>query len=210
MKKEKRKFSKRGKFGSAALISALVIGIMFGYMTLPHPQLVNDEKGWHIIFDGNLAQAAENNPGAGASGILQLFFPNHSADPGNAYDENTSATIEGWCTANMPGKTPYSSSDDFNLELDHTTTFDFIIKVRVNKTHAWNGTAFIDAWVRVNWTSADLGIGADTGMTGVILTNDSSDNYIWMMFYDTNGGSGFSLSKDQSADITSIKLEVYY
>jgi hypothetical protein len=174
-------------------------------MTFPHPQLIQDEKGWRIIFDGNLAQAAEGDPGVGASGILEIFFVNHSS---NDYaSENDSSVIEGWCDAHNLG---YANADDFNVELAHTVSFDIAIKVRVNKTHAWDGSKFIDSWVRMNLTSADLGIGADTAMEKSVLTNNSGDNFIWLMFYYDFSDSGDTLSKDQSADITSIKLQAYY
>lgn len=202
-KERKNNSSKAGK--GTGLVILLVVGMFLAYNAL-NPQLQVDEHGYHIIFEGNLAQAAEGNPGAGASGILEIFFINHSA--GNDYaSENTSATLETWCTANGLG---YASADDFNVELSHSVLFDIAIKVRVNKTHAWDGSKFMDVWVRMNITSADLGIGADTAMDKSVLQNDSGENYIWLMFYYDFSGSGYDLSKDESADITSIKLEAYY
>jgi hypothetical protein len=120
---------------------------------------------------------------------------------------NTSATLETWCDAANLG---YASADDFNTELAHSVLFDIVIKVRVNKTHAWDGAKFVDAWVRMNLTSADLGIGALSAMEKNVLTNDSGDDYIWIMFYYDFSNAGYDLSKDQSADITAIRLEAYY
>lgn len=206
MMKEKKVGKNRSWFKSTAVVSALVIGILIGWATMPHPMLDVDEKGWHILFDGNLAKAAEGNPGAGSSGILEIFFVNHSV--GNAYKAvNTSATLETWCTDANLG---YANADDFNTELAHSVLFDIAIKVRVNKTHAWDGAKFIDAWVRMNLTSADLGIGALSAMEKNVLTNDSGDNYIWLMFYYDFSNAGYDLSKDQSADITAIVLSAYY
>jgi len=216
MKKNEQKnkvFSKRSKYGSMALVSALVIGILFGYMTFPHPQLVRDDDGrsWHILFDGNLAQAAEGNPGAGSSGILEIFFINHSV--GNDYKAiNTSATLESWCNDNLAagGGNAWVNADDFNLELKHSVLFDIAIKVRVNMSDSGDGSDFNENWVRMNITSTDLGISADTGMEKNVLVNNSGYEYMWVMFYYDFSNAGYDLSKDESADITSIKLQAYY
>jgi hypothetical protein len=209
MKEEKTK-SKAGRL-RPWLVIGLVIGIMVSYMTFPHPQLVQDEEtgSWHIIFDGNLAQAAEANPGAGAGGILEIYFVNHSATNHSSASCNVSATIEGWCNAANLG---YANADDFNVELAHSTAFDICIKVRGNETQCDRGGNFCDTDLRVRITSADLSIGADTVLTGTILHNDTNDDYLWMMF-ETKGDNpyaGFTLPKDASYDITSIKFEAYY
>jgi len=205
MKENKIKNGKKAGV-RAAVFAALVIGMFVAWATFPHPVVKVDERGWHVVFDGNLAQAAEGNPGAGASGILEIFFINHSAT--NAYKGvNTSATLEGWCTAAGLG---YASADDFNVELAHSVLFDIAIKVRVNKTHAWDGAKFVDGWVRMNITSADLSISADSAMEKNVLYNNTGQDYIWIMFFYDFSNAGYDLSKDQSADITSIKLQAYY
>lgn len=209
MIKEKNIGNKKKAGVRVALVTALVIGMMFSYVVyFQNLSIVptDDGKGWKIVFDGNLAQAAEGNPGAGASGILEIFFINHSAS--NAYKlVNTSATLETWCDAANLG---YANADDFNTELAHSVLFDIVIKVRVNKTHAWDGAQFMDSQVRMNLTSADLGIGADTAMEKYVYTNNSANDYIWLCFWYDFGNAGYDLSKDQSADITSIKLQAYY
>lgn len=193
----------------AGLVVALVIGLTFAYITLPSLQLVQDKdtKSWHVIWESNLAHAAEANPGAGAGGILEIFFVNHTATPTTAYNENTSATIEGWCTT---AKLGYASADDFNTELAHSVAFDVVVRVRGNATMCERDGDWFPADLKVEWTSADLGIGADTDMTGVITLNNTALPYLYMNFYDDNGAAGFTLPKDASYDITSIKLSAYY
>jgi len=207
MKKIKKSSKKAGIVHSTvkagAVIGIFVSLIWAGTGFIPKP--VVDEQGWHIVWEGNFAQAAEANPGAGASGILEIFFVNHSA---SNVTENTSATVEGWCDDNNLG---YASADDFDVEIAHSVTFDIAIKVRANQTNAYRTDKFFDSDVRVRMTSSDLGISADTVLTGHVLQNDSSDSFIWMMF-ETKGSdtNGFSLTKDESNDITSIKFECYY
>lgn len=186
----------------AGFIIALVIGMTFAYLTLPTPKL--DTKSWHIVWEGNMAQADEANPGAGAGGILEIFFINHTDA---VTTQNTSATIEGWCDAAGLG---YVSADDFNTELAHSVAFDVCVRVRGNETMCDRGGNWFPADLKVEWTSADLGIGADTAMVGVVSYNNTAANYLWMNFEDDNADAGFTLPKDASYDITSIKLSAYY
>lgn len=204
--KENKVYKKKAGF-RVGLIVALVVGMMFSYMTLPQPTIVHDERGWHVVWEGSFAQAAEADPGAAAGGILEIFFINHSASPDTTYTVNTSATLETWCTAAGLG---YASADDFNFELAHSVDFDVVIRVRGNQTQCYRTDHWHPQDLRVRWTSSDLSVSADTVMTGVVSYNNSAQPYLWMNFYDDNSGSGFSLSKDQSVDITSIKFEAYY
>jgi hypothetical protein len=190
----------------AGLVITLVIGMLFTIQNVSIQQ-DKDTRSWHIVWEGNMAQAAEANPGAGAGGILEIYFYPHAADPATTYTENTTATIEAACTAAGLG---YASADNFNTELAHSVAFDVVVRVRGNKTQCWRLTKFFDSDLKVEWTSADLSIGADTAMTGVISYNNTGQDYLWMNFYDNNGHAGFTLAKDGTAQITSIKLSAYF
>jgi len=195
------------------LVIGLIVLSLFVMYSLPHPYIEpgSDEGTWHVVWKGSLAEAAENDPGAGAGGFLEIFFPNHTATPQTAYDENTSATIEGWCTANMPGKTPYASADNFYLQLDHTTTFDILVKVRYNKTEGpWTGSAWNNASWRINITLTGSITIADVTGIGVELLNNSALDFYWCSAYWTNAGAGYSLPADGTADITEISIEAKY
>jgi len=207
MEKIKKNNKKASVLCSTVKVGA-VIGIFVSLIFMGsgfYPRVEMDERSWHVVWEGNFAQAAESDPGEGASGILEIFFVNHTT---SNVTENTSATIEGWCDDNNLG---YASADDFNVELAHSVTFDIAIKVRANQTNAYRTDKFFDSDVRVRMTSSDLGISADTVLDGFVLDNDTTDTFIWMMFETKgNGAGGFSLTKDESNDITSIKFECYY
>ena len=176
---------------------------------------VDDEptetKMWRVI-DSWPPLGAEADPGSGSSGILSVYFVNYTGglDPPSTNDSND---LETWA-ANV-GATPsegYNNTDDFRQQLQHSTTFYIIVRIRANATHA-KRTVWQDTDVRVRWTASDFSIGADTVMSSVVTANNSNYAYIWMNFYDTNSGSGFSLTKGQVAEdaqIDSIKLEAYY
>jgi len=186
------------------VVAMLVIGIMFSYVVFPKPVLEQDEnKSWHIIWEGSLAEAAEADPGSGNSGILEIFIYPHDGDPGTTYAENTSATLEA-------ASLGYANADDSNIDIAHSTTFDIVVRVRGNKTHAWRTDKFFHTDLRVRITSTDLSISADTEATCVVARNDTSDDFIWCNFYENNGGSGFSISKDSTSEIDNIKFEAYY
>ena len=126
-------------FGAGILtciVSLMVIIGSTGYT----PQ---SEQRWQTVQILS-ALGAENNPGSGASGFLEIFFINHSTAPENAYLQNTSATLESWCVANMAGKTPYGSADEFHVELASEVSFDIVVRVRFNRTHAYETDHFVD------------------------------------------------------------------
>jgi hypothetical protein len=176
----------------------------FAYITLPTPKLVNDGKTWHVLFEGNLASAAEADPGAGAGGILEIYLINHTDA---VTTQNTTATIEGWCDAAGLG---YASADDFNTELAHSVAFDVCVRVRGNATQCKRGAIWHGGDLKVEWTCSGLSVGADTAMVGAITYNNTGASYLWMNFEDDNSNAGFTLPKDASYDITSIKFSAYY
>lgn len=214
MKKESNKKYNVKKAGvRMGLVSVFVIGIMFAYMTLPTPVLEQDDGGsWHIIWEGSLsAVAAEANPGTNTSGILSVYFHPHQADVGG-YLENSSSNLETNCTSNDLG---FANADDTEVDLAHSTAFDVVIRVQGNNTNCKVGGVFYNTNLKVQWTCADLGVAGDTELTigaGEARTtaNDTTYTYLYMNFFDTNSGSGFTISQDQTVEITSIKLLGYF
>jgi len=208
-----RKKRNRSKFGYG-LIAVLVIGMVFGYMTIPRPVLqVDEDTGeWHIVWEGNLASAAEANPGTGASGFLSVYFHPHQATPHASYFENSSSNLESNCTTNSLG---FANADDTEVDLAHSTTFDVVVRARGNVSNCQVGGTWFDTNLKVQWTSASLAVSADTELSLVggnasATSNDSAFTYMYMNFWDDNGGTGYTISQDQSLEITSIKLLAYY
>jgi hypothetical protein len=210
--KEERKIKVKAGIRPGLVIGLIVVSLFVMY-SMPHPYIEpgNEEGTWQIIWKGSLAEAAENDPGAGASGFLEIFFINHTATPNTAYTQNTSTTLESWCVANMPGKTPYASADSFNVELDHTTTFDILVKVRYNKTEGpWNSTIWNNASWRVNITLTGSITITDATGTNVELVNDSAKAFYWGNVYWNNAGAGYALPADGTATVTEISIEAKY
>lgn len=220
MNEIKKSFSKKAGVGWGTIISIVIVGMLFATGSLPIPMIKNNEGTWHLVWEGSLAEAAEANPGSGASGFLEIFFVNHTTTPTTTFLQNTSATIEGWCDANLlpagVATHAYATADNFNLQLKHSTTFDIVIRVRYNKTHAWDGSKFIDGDTRVNITCAGFATMSDVIGTNVVSRNNTGDSYLYVNVFwqDADGGTGtgFTLSKGAvwSANTISIKIWAKY
>jgi len=203
MKKEKN-------WKARVLKPILLVGIITGIIWAsagPYPKLLQDEgKSWHVLWEGSFVEAAEADPGAGNSGILEVFIYPHDGDPGTTYAENNSATLEaasyGWANA-----------DDSEIDIPHSTEFDIVIRVRGNATHCKRDTDWHHTDLKVEISSdANLNpqISGLTEMTGVVSRNDSGDPYLWMNFYINNAGSGYTIAKSATAEIDNIKFSAYY
>lgn len=212
MKKEKNNDVKKAGV-RIVFVSMLVIGMVVGYMTLPHPVIVTDDGGsWHIVWEGSLtALAAEATPGSNTSGILSVYFHPHQTD-GGSYMENSSSNLENNCTGAGLG---FANADDTEVDLAHSTTFDLVVRVRGNNSNCKVGGVFYDTNLKIQWTCAGLGVAGDTELTigageAKTTANDTTYTYLYMNFFDTNSGSGFTISQDETIEITSIKFLAYY
>lgn len=213
----KEYFKKKGVHWGI-LLGTIIVTLMLSTQMIPTPKLEH-EPTWHILWEGSLAEATEANPGAGASGFLEIFFVNHSADPANAYNENTSSVFETWCNASLDadgaaGTTnhAYANADNFHLEVKHSTTMDIVIRARWNATHAFNGTIYRDSDCRINITASGGGItilGTTSG-TNVVSKNGTACEYIWINVYWNNAGAGYVLSKGNTCTISSISIQAKY
>ena len=196
------------------LISVLVIGMLVGISSEVYNfglEQDPDTGSWHVIWEGSLADAAEADPGAGNSGFLSVYFHPHQADIGG-YLENSSSNLETNCTDAGLG---FANADDTEVDLAHSTEFDCVFRVRGSAANCKVGDTWYDTNLKVQWTCAGLSVGADTELTlgageAKTTANNSDYTYLYMNFFDTNSGSGFTITQDQTIEITSIKLLAYY
>lgn len=196
---------KRTILGSA-MLTCIVIGAVCGFVLLSTTdvqQIVTSvgQRGWITTAS---AEEGGGSLGAAAGGVLQVYVYAHQGVPGTAYASNltnvTGALCYAWANnlnAAMTGNVPYA------------TTFDIVYKIRVNVSEAYNttGSVWMTDWVRSNITCANLGIGADTAMTGVKIGSNAT--WMWMNFYINNGGAGYTITHGQQVNITSYKLQCY-
>lgn len=192
------KYSKRK---SATILSLFMIGIMVGVIFMANMNVTEiitsvGQRGWRNVA------SAEGNPGTGASGVLEILIYPHSADPGTDY------------ATNLSNATAYGHTDNLNTSagssIPFATTFDIVMKVRFNATHAYNttGSKWMDAWVQANITCADLSIGAFTPMTW--LQTDNTSTYMWGNFYVNGGGAGYTITHSEHVNVTLLRISAYF
>jgi hypothetical protein len=192
---------KERKYMKSAAIAMIVIGVVVGVIVVSNmnpTQLIQTigQKGWH-----NMA-LAEGDPGAGASGILEIYIYPHQADPATAYQ------------ANLSTEAAFGYSDNLNASagsnIPYDTAFDIVVKCRFNTTHAYNATGaeWMDSWIRANITCANLGITASSAMVWVRIGSNST--YMYGNFYINNGGAGYTIYRGQSVNVTLLRLQAYY
>jgi len=189
------------KLVGSVMFILIVFGVASGLIIANTPMGVDKavmdckEYSWKPV-------ASDGNPGAGASGMLEIFIYPHDADPDTTYATNLSsasayASRNTW-NGTLTGNVPYD------------TEFDIVIKARYNVSHAYNTTssAWDMAYVKALITSADLGIGADTEMSKVQTANNT--DFMWVQFYMNNGGAGYTRSHGLTTNVTSVKLQAFY
>lgn len=138
-------------------------------------------------------------PSVNQTGLEYVYIVPHQADPGAAFASNWSGTI-------------YEESTEFNEEMANNTpygtTFNILYLVQVNWSDGYNTSS--SAW-DLNYsyfllTCADLGIGAGTNLTEILVGNNAHE--MWVHYYHNNGGAGFTIGADERVNLTSERLFV--
>ena len=208
MKKERQKRIKAGIIIGFVLIATVVFG------SVVVREQTNPETGIATMKISMGNAVAEYSPGAGDvdSGWLEIYIINHTAAPETAFNENTSATLESWCTA---AGLAYADADEFSETITSETSFDIVIRGRWNVTHAYNFDQFEDSRCRIKLTADcdDWAVGAaisDIEGTLVVTTNISTDDFIWCNVYWDNSGTGYQIKDGATLTITEISIEAEY
>jgi hypothetical protein len=201
----------------AGLLTGITIcAITILVITANIPQIEKEERFQKVYIW--TPTAAEADPGAGASGFLEIFFMNISSQDSNGYGLNTSSTHETWSDANLPSATPnaWASADNFDITyFDSETTFVFMVRVRYNKTHAWETDHFngADCDTQITVTCTDWAVGGDINNvsgTAYETRNNTGEEFIWINFVWDNAGTGYQIADDSTMTISEIYIEAKY
>ena len=218
MKKEKIK-----KVSMWAAIVCSVVAVLFiaSHLTpvmideiLPEP--IEEELVWQKV--ATWPAVGEASPGDETTGFLEIFLVNHTSagSPGQIYCENDSSVIEGWCTTNMPGHTPYATTDAFSVDIASEVQFDVLVRGQFNKTHCWDGTKFIDSRVRINisftcdnWLDGENAV--DDNATIVVTGNNTEWGCLYVNgYFNADDFAGYQIADDATLTITEISLEAKF
>jgi len=210
IEKKEKVINKRLLFGSIA-VAMLVVGATFGIVSILSVDNTIDEKiieeiiipekprTWHEL-------GSDASPGAGDSGVINVYIYPHSADPGTDYATNLT---EGAAYAHFDGTPSLDEALDGNVPYD--TEFDIVVRCRYNNTHAYNSTTpgWDMTYVKALMTCADLSIGADTEMSEVQVAT-AGTTYMWVQFYVNNAAAGYTIAHGETVNVTSFKQQAYY
>jgi len=206
MKKDKKHNMKKAGVLLALGVFTVSAVVLIANMSLDPSPMISTSK-WNEIQRYHLG--AEATPAAGASGILEIFFINHSADKYYT-QENTSSVLEAHCTANGFG---YANADNQELDIAHSTAFDILVKVRGNVFHCKHGATWWDSDLNVTMTWSDKTLTNDQpdGNTTYPQAdmNTSAFTYMYVIFYWDNGGAGYTIDKGETTNVGDFIFAYY-
>jgi len=187
-------------------IVALVVGMLLTVYSLPLQFEPGPEREgqWNTVFSWPPALGAFANLTTGEGGIQAVFIVNNSV---TTYPDNQSTDVQ-----NMS----WSTTDEFDLSIPHSTNFDIVVRARFNVTQAYEvgNATWVTAWTKCEITSTNSGgnlnIGANTAMSKTQIT--TTDDYMWVNFYiQTNDtAENLQISRGDRVWIDHINLSAYY
>jgi len=140
-----------------------------------------------------------NNPGAGLSGVLNVFV-------------NATNTSVAPYTSNLTGayETGDVNNSHIGSDVPYGTGFDVIVQCRFNKSHAYD-TAWNLSLVRAYANSTVLGV---SGVQMVEAQIATSADYLYVSYFlrDNDGGAGTGFVIGSGVNVTSfaVNFESYY
>jgi hypothetical protein len=215
VEEKKYKFVKAGMFTT---ICVLFVSLVVIFANTPEQTMIKKEM-WQKVYVWT-PLGAEGNPGAGASGFLQIFFINHSTAANASSATNDSNILMGRCDANMLGKNTSATADDFNIELESEKSFDIIVRVRFNRTHAYETNKFIgsDCNCKITMTCTawadgnnEANVSAKTNGAQVESSNNSVFDFIYINFvWNAADNGGYQIADDATITLSEIYIEAKF
>jgi len=156
------------------------------------------EMTWRRI---SLPFLGDADPGSGASGVLEVYVNATNLTVGST-EYNTNLTT-GYETGTV-------NNSHIGSDVPYDTAFDVIVKVRWNKTHAYD-TAWNLSLVRAYANSSDLGVTAiQMNETSIVEATDFV--YVHYYLHDADGGvgTGFTIAEGVNVTSFSVNFESYY
>ena len=197
---KKQRYKKAGI--SWGVVSAVVVASLIVIANFPKVEV--DEGEWRVIWKGNLASAAENEPGGGASGWLATFCLDYEETPGTCLLSNaTNGAYDGW--GNVSG---YQNVDDAAaMDLASEDPFYFVVRCRFNETVCGDAGTLMS-----NRCRCALTVSGDETISDVVLTGNDNDvaggggafvshndsNWLYINFCWDDNDNGYIISDDGS------------
>lgn len=187
----KTKISKNVK--AAVAFNLIIIGFVAAFLVTT--QTV-DPMVKQTIYAERITLAWLGDPAGDTSGFCNFYHYPHQADPATAYATNLSSdTAYEYIDAlsgEMTGETP------------HSTTHDYVLKLVVNDTVAYNtsSASWEPTWIFMNMTM-DYNFGSDIDWSQMTLVEiGNNTDYAWYHGHLNNAGAGYTLSQNQRTNAT--------
>lgn len=190
---------KLGKIMLGSLIAGMTLGIAFMIMTanIGDGVMVEHRRMREVTLQG----IGDATPVAGGSGWLHAYIVALNAFP---YTSNISVNASVFASGDV-NNSHLGSNVPFN------TNLAFAVKVRWNKTHAFNAVnnTWMHSWVEGWFNSSVMGI-STYECDEYNITSTGNGDFIWMHYVCDNNGSGYTIA--QGFNITSLawNFNAYY
>lgn len=186
-----QKESKSDFYKKAGVSFGTVLGVCFvvAFVLLSQTGNVVVEQVVERQWQG--VPVGEINFGGTNSSIVEIYI----VLTGQTYTANLSNTSGYW----LAGASHHSQNNTHvSSNVNHSTAFDIVAKVRWNKTHclAANNSWDFD-YVNLTVDCPGLSIN-DLAMDEYNITGQTQCEYVWVNYVADNSGSGYQLSRGQS------------
>jgi len=202
---EKRKKMNLKKAGAITAVAFFIVMVSSGITIYEQVNPETEKMEYNIKFEGALAEYS--GAGADESAWLEIYAMPHDVTPVGNFDTNTSGTLEAAALA-------YADTDGWSEDLISETSFDIVVRVRFNATHAKNSTMFKDTRCRCNLTVAgNWAVGSDFSDSlgaSYVTQNVSTEKFIWINYYWNNSGTGYQMEDGGTLTVSAPKLEAKY
>lgn len=189
--KKKYRLLKAAGLGTT-LIALLCIGVIISTMSFQDVVEVTQIKP--RVWDNDAL--GDHDPTGDMGGYIYFMTYPHQATPATAYASNLT-------TGNAYEEHDIIDSE-LNNETPHSTTFDYVLKFRVNDTTSYNtsGTVWMPEWIYANIT-VDHDFATDVAWTNMTLVEiGNNSDFAWYHGYINNAGSGYQITNNEKFNAT--------
>jgi len=177
-------------------IAVIIVAAMFILVySAPKPIMVQDDEGdWHILWQGNLASAAEYSGfTVGNTSWLATFILDYAEDPDLVLMSNaTNGAYDAW--GNVSG---YQNADNADaMDLPSEDPGYFVVRAVFNRTHVYDTDKFMDNRASIRLTVSGDETISDVEGTRVPSQNETDDDYIYINFYWDDAVDGYRITDD--------------
>jgi len=184
-----------------AFTMAILLGTNVSNVVVNNPEAEVNTMKWNRINLPLLAESpeADASPEAGASGVLVAYVAKLTAD----YADNLTDV---WGSTN-------TNDSSAGTDIPYTVNHELAVKVRWNKTHAYNETAgdwdltFVRAYV--NCSACDPEVSAVIADETEINPGETSGDFIYVHYSIDNSDTGYSIDRGDSVDSVAWNFEYY-